>query len=380
MNSGRISPNANIITVPFVDLKTQTEAIKDEINKALSRTLSKCDFILGEDVNEFERKFAKYIGCKEAIGVSSGLDALILALKALNIHEGAEVLLPVNTFIATAFAVSAVNAKPVFIDCDENFNIDCSKIESKINENTKAIIPVHLTGHPCNMGKIMDISKKYKLYVVEDSAQAHGATYRNRKCGSIGDMGCFSFYPGKNLGAFGDGGLIATNNSNIADVIRCLRNYGQKIKYEHGYVGFNNRLDTIQASILIVKLKYLEEWNNLRIKNAHLYAEFLKDIDEIKTPKVLAGYKHVFHLYMVVCKRRNELQKFLKQKGIETGIHYPKPIHLQQCYKGLGYINGDFPVAEELAGEILSLPMFPELKEEQIRYVTTCIKEFYFKG
>lgn len=367
------------MVVPFVDLKAQIERIKDEIDKAVSKTISRCDFILGGAVDDFERAFADYIGTKEAIGLSSGLDALILAMKALNIRKGDEVILPVNTFIATAFAISAVGAKPVFVDCNENFNIDCSKIESYLTSKTKAIIPVHFAGHPCDITTIIDISKKYKLYVVEDSAQAHGASFQNKKCGSIGNMGCFSFYPSKNLGAFGDGGLITTNDPDLADIIRCFRNYGQETKDDHIYIGDNKRLDTIQSSILMVKLRYLEKWNNLRIENAILYDKLLQGVEEVKTPKVLPGYKHVFHLYMIVCERRNELQQFLQRKGVQIGIHYPVPIHLQKCYRDLGYKKGDFPIVEGLAGKILSLPMFPELSEEQIQYVTLCIKDFYSK-
>jgi len=367
--------NKNMI--PFVDLKTQSEIIKREILNSLSETISRCDFILGDAVSKFERQFADYIGCKKAVGVSSGLDALILAAKSLNIKDGDEVILPVNTFIATAFAVTAVGAKPVFVDCDENFNIDCSLIESKITERTKAIIPVHLTGHPCDIETVMNISKKYMLWVIEDAAQSHGAAYQNKKCGSIGDIGCFSFYPGKNLGAFGDGGIITTNNPDLAEKIRCSRNYGQRSKYDHIYIGCNNRLDTVQASILLIKLKYLEEWNRLRIKNAQLYNQYLQDVHEITLPKILDGCKHVFHLYMIICRGRDDLQQYLHQKGVQTGIHYPKPIHLQQCYENLGYKKGDFPVAERLADTILSLPMYPELTEQQIQYIASCIKEFY---
>lgn len=364
--------------IHFVDLNSQIIEIKDQINEALQKVTLQGNFILGKEVYQFEKAFADYIGCQEAIGVSSGLDALILSLRALNIKKGDEVILPVNTFVATAFAVSAVGAKPVFTDCKkETFNIDTSQIESKINGKTKAIIPVHLSGYPCDMDEILDIAGRYGLYIIEDAAQAHGAVYKGRRCGSMGHTGCFSFYPSKNLGAFGDGGMVITNDSLVADRIRYLRNYGQKVKNEHIYIGFNNRLDTIQSAILAVKLRYLDRWNDLRNRNAYLYNELLKGIAEIKTPVASKDVNHVFHLYIIICETRDELQKYLTNKGIETGIHYPNPIHLQQCYTSLGYKKGDFPIAEDLSKKILSLPMFPELKEEQIEYVAKCIKEFY---
>lgn len=363
--------------VPFVNLHSQIENIRAEVNEAISGTLSRCDFILGNAVGELEKDFAGFSGSKEAVGVSSGLEALILALEACEIKAGDEVILPANTFIATAFAVSAVGAKPVFVDCDENFNIDVSQIESKITPRTKALLPVHLTGHPCDIEEVLDIGKRHKLFVIEDAAQAHGASYKDKRCGSFGDIGCFSFYPGKNLGAFGDGGMVTTDNADFADKMRCLRNYGQKIKHDHIYIGSNKRLDTIQAAILNVKLKYLEGWNSKRISNAGLYNELLENVVEVRTPTVLPGFKSVFHLYMIECEKRDSLQEFLDQKGIQNGIHYPVPIHLQKCYSELGHKEGDFPVAERFAKKILSLPMCPELKEDQIRYVATCIKDFY---
>jgi dTDP-4-amino-4,6-dideoxygalactose transaminase len=366
--------------IPFVDLKQQTKALEEEIKEAISGVVSRCDFILGESVDNLERAFAAYVGCTEAVGVSSGLDALTLALRALNIHEGDEVILPANTFIATSFAASAVGATPVFVDCEENYNIDCSKIESAITERTKVIIPVHLTGQPCDMQKIMDIAGKHGLHVVEDAAQAHGAAHGNKSCGSIGNFGCFSFYPGKNLGAFGDGGMVTTNDAGAAEKIRHLRNYGQEVKYEHIYIGSNKRLDTMQASILSVKLKHLDSWNDRRIENSRLYDKLIRDVEEVRTPPLSPGCRHVFHLYMIACEKRDALQKFLNDNGIQTGIHYPIPIHLQKCYKELGHKRGDFPVAERLSDKILSLPMFPELTEAQIQYVATRIKEFYLKS
>ncbi|MBI4843171.1 MAG: DegT/DnrJ/EryC1/StrS family aminotransferase [Nitrospirae bacterium] len=365
------------MNVPFVDLKAQTESIRPEIDEAVKRTLDRCDFILGGAVSELEKNFASFSGCSEAVGVSSGLEALILALRAVGVSAGDEVILPANTFIATAFAVSATGAMPVLVDCDENYNIDASAVESKITPRTKALLPVHLTGHPCDIEKVLEVAKRRKLFVIEDAAQAHGAEYKGKRCGSFGDIGCFSFYPGKNLGAFGDGGIITANDSALAEKIRCLRNYGQKVKYEHIYIGSNNRLDTIQAAILNVKLKYLDGWNDKRIKNAALYGELLKDVKNVRTPSVLPGCRNIFHLYIIECDRRDGLQKFLDGKGVQNGIHYPIPVHLQKCYESLGYREGDFPVSERLAKRILSLPMFPELTAEQIRYVASCVKEFY---
>jgi len=369
----------NNTLVHFVDLRGQINAIENKLLDSMRKIIKKSNFILGNEVHKFERMFADYIGCREGIGVSSGLDALILALRALNIQKDCEVILPVNTFIATAFAVNAVGAKPVFVDCDkETLNIDPSQIKSKISKKTKAIIAVHLTGCPCDMDRIMNIAKSHGLFIIEDAAQAHGAEYKGKKCGSIGHIGCFSFYPSKNLGAFGDGGMVTTNDPEVAEKIRCLRNYGQKEKNQHIYIGFNNRLDTIQSAILSIKLRYLDKWNNLRIKNANLYNKLLKNIEGIKTPITPKNCKHVYHLYVIFSERRDELRRFLTEKGIETGIHYPKPIHLQQCYANLGYKRGDFPVAEDLATKILSLPMYPELKERQIKYIVKSIKEFYY--
>lgn len=366
------------IYVPFVDLKAQHTTLMEEIKEAVFKVIENCNFILGKEVERFEEEFAKFLNVKYAVGVSSGLDALILALKGLDIGYGDEVLLPVNTFIATALAVNATGATPIFVDCEEeSFNIDFRKIESAISPKTKAIIPVHLYGQSCNMDKIFEISKKYSLYVIEDAAQAHGTLYKGIPCGSMGIIGTFSFYPSKNLGACGDGGMVVSNNKEIAEKIKCLRNYGQEVKYKHTYKGGNNRLDTIQAAVLGVKLKYLNEWNLLRIHHANEYDNLLKDVPNIKTPARIYFSTHIYHLYVIRCKFRNELMKFLKENGVETGIHYPIPIHIQEAYKDLGYKKGDFPVAEKLSEEILSLPMFPELKKEQIEYVVEMIIKFY---
>jgi dTDP-4-amino-4,6-dideoxygalactose transaminase len=365
------------MNIPFVDIKIQFESIKSELLDAVTHSIISGNYILGKEVEEFEKKFADYIGCKHAVGVASGLDALFLSLKSYDVKSGDEVILPANTFIATALAVSNSGATPVFVDCGLDYNIDSSKIEDRITQHTKGIIPVHLTGYPCDMDAILSIAKEYNLFVIEDAAQAHGATYNKKKCGSIGNVGCFSFYPSKNLGVMGDGGMIVTNDLEFANRIKCLRSYGQMIKYEHIMLGFNSRLDTIQAAGVTIKLKYIDEWNNNRIKNAEFYNELLKGLKGLHLPISECGRTHIYHLYMVLCDKRDSLRAFLKQKNIETGIHYPIPIHLQKCYNYLNYKQGDFPISENLSKQLLSLPMYPELRREQIQYVCDCIKEFY---
>jgi dTDP-3-amino-3,4,6-trideoxy-alpha-D-glucose transaminase len=364
-------------TVPFIDLVIQYRSISTKIDQAIADVLSQCNFILGKQVEAFEHSFADFVHVQHAIGVGSGLDALRLALVALNIGFGDEVIIPANTYIATALAVTSVGARPVLVDCDPcTYSIDVNKIERAITPQTRAIIPVHLTGQAADMDPILDLAASYQLRVVEDSAQAHGTLYRGRPCGSMGDTGCFSFYPGKNLGAFGDGGLVTTNDALLAGRMRRLRNYGQQQKYDHTEKGFNTRLDTIQAAILSVKLGYLNEWNMARSAHAETYRSRLQGQRSICLQKISPYSNHIWHIFMIETEQRDELQQYLLNHGIQTGIHYPKPIHLQRAYVDLGYSVGDFPESERLASRILSLPMFPELTDEQIHFVCDSVVSF----
>jgi len=364
--------------VPFFDLTQQYRLIRDEVNAGALQVMEDCRFVLGEDVNSFEREFASFCGTEYAVGVANGTDALRLALLSCGIGRGNEVITVPNTFIATTEAISQTGAKVVFVDVNlSTYNIEVSRIEGAINERTRAIVPVHLFGQPADMDPIMEIARKYNLEVVEDACQAHGAEYKGKKVGSIGDAGCFSFYPSKNLGAFGDGGMVITHGNKIAAKIEILRDHGQLRKYQHMVEGYNSRLDEIQAAILRVKLRRLDGWNKLRRKNASIYNEFLEDVDEAVTPSEAEYAKHVYHLYVIRTRRRDELQEWLKSKGIGAGLHYPIPLHLQKAYENLGHKEGDFPVAEECAKQILSLPMFPELTREEIEKVVSEIKTFF---
>jgi len=364
--------------IPFVDLKSQYDSIKDEIDDAIQSVLNNTSFIMGEELKKFEEEFAWFCNVKYAIGVANGSDALILALRACDIGEGNEVITVPHTFIATTEAISNVGGKVVFVDIDpKTYTIDVSKIEEKITEKTKSIIPVHLYGLPADMDTIMRLAKKYNLRVIEDAAQAHGAEYKGKKVGSIGDVGCFSFYPGKNLGAYGDAGMVTTNSEEIAKKVKLLRNHGRITKkYEHDIEGYSSRLDNLQATILRVKLRYLNKWNENRRKNAKKYNELLNNIGGIITPYEAEYAKHVYHLYVirVVKKGRDKVREELKSKEIATGIHYPIPLHLQPAYSYLGYKRGDFPVTEKASQEILSLPIFAELNDEQIDNIVETIK------
>jgi dTDP-4-amino-4,6-dideoxygalactose transaminase len=370
--------------IPLVDLKSQYEEIKKEIQEAINRVLDNTTFILGEEVTKFEEEFAKYCGTKYAIGTSSGTSALHLALLSLGIGEGDEVITTPYTFTATVETVIHCKAKPIFVDINpKNYNIDPQKLKeflelrtpnSELRTRLKAIIPVHLYGQPVDLDPILKLAKRYNLKVIEDAAQAHGAEYRRKRVGSMGDIGCFSFYPGKNLGAYGDGGMVVTNDDEVANKIRCLRDHGRREKYEHHMIGYNYRLDGLQSAILRVKLKYLDEWNEKRRKNASIYNGLLKNLN-IVTPYEEEYAKHVYHLYVIRTKRRDEIYKFLQEKGILCGIHYPLPLHLQKAYQFLGYKEGDFPVAEECAKEVISLPIYPELKREEIVYIAEALKE-----
>lgn len=366
--------------IPFADLKLQHNEVFNEINKAITEVIKRGDFILGKDVLLFEQEFAKYCGTNYAVGVSSGTAALFLALSSLGISSSDEVIIPDFTYIATALAVSYTQAKPVFVDIEpDTYNIDVTKLEHAVTKNTKAIIPVHLYGHPANMPEILKIAKKYNLKVIEDAAQAHGAAIKVsegswKKTGALADIGCFSFYPSKNLGAMGDGGMIVTNNRRIYEKLILLRDHGRISKYEHAIIGYNSRLDTLQAAILRIKLRKLDTWNTMRQKAAAMYNEFLKGIPCLYLPYASKQVKHVYHVYAVRSDKRDKIFAKLKENNITTIIHYPIPIHLQKAYAELGYRKGDFPVSEKTAREIISLPMYPHLKEAQIKYIAKIIK------
>jgi len=364
------------MNVPFVDLQAQHRPIMDEVNRAIQRVIENAHFVLGEDVAAFESEFAAYCGTQYAIGVDSGLSGLELALRAYGIGAGDEVIVPANTFIATAAAVTFTGAKPVLVDIrPDAYNIDPDQIEAAITPRTKAIIPVHLYGIPADMDAIMAIAHKHNLIVIEDACQAHGAYYKDRRAGSIGHAAAFSFYPAKNLGATGDAGIVVTNDAQIADQIKAMRNCGQREKYYHITLPANHRLDTIQAAVLRIKLKHLDSWNVARQQHAALFNDLLKDSGVI-TPATPAGTQPVWHLYVVRTDDRDELKNHLAKLGIGTGIHYPVPIHLQPYYENLGYREGDFPVTERYAKQILSLPMFAELTPEAVAYVANAIKQF----
>jgi dTDP-4-amino-4,6-dideoxygalactose transaminase len=355
--------------IPFVDLKMQYLSIKDEIDAAIQGVIDETSFIMGDEVRAFESEFAQFCEAKFAVGVSSGTDALHMTLLACGVGRGDEVITVPNTFIATTEAISNCGAKPVFVDIDpQTYNMDVRKIEDKISSKTKAILPVHLFGQPADMNPILKIADKRGLKVIEDAAQAHGAIYNGKKVGTLGDAACFSFFPGKNLGAFGDGGAVVTNNENIAQQVKLLRNHGRDAKYEHLVEGFCNRLDSVQAAILSVKLKRLSDWNGKRRKAAKLYDELLGN-KGIKTPCELKGVQSVYHLYVIRAKNRDDLKEKLRSEGISAGVHYPVPLHLQPAYKYLGYKKGDFREAEKAQREILSLPIYPEIQEGQIKRV-----------
>ncbi len=363
--------------INFVDLKRQYRGIKEEIDGAIRKVFTSSQFILGDDCSYFEEEFARFVEVKYALGVSSGSSALELSLRALGIGEGDEVITPANSYIASSSSISLTGARPIWVDClQDSFNIDPGKIEKLITKKTRAILPVHLYGQVADMEKILELARKHNLFVVEDACQAHGASFKGKKAGSFGDIAAFSFYPGKNLGAYGDGGMVVTNSRKVAEKIMMMRNYGQKQKYEHHLLGWNSRLDNLQAAILRVKLKKLKEWNERRLAHALLYNKYLENTPVI-TPKIFPNFTHVFHLYVIRTKQRDKLIKFLTSKGITTLIHYPLPIHLQPAYKSFDYKKGSFKVSERLADEILSLPIFPELTNSEIKYICNQIKVFF---
>lgn len=358
--------------IPMVDLKKEFTEIKKEVFEMLTEILESSHYILGPKVSELEKKISDYHGVAAAIGVASGTDALHLSLDALGIGEGDEVITTPFTFFATAEAVIYTGATPVFVDAEpDTLNIDVSLIEKKITKKTKAIIPVHIFGHPADMAEINKLARKHNLKVIEDCAQAFGAAINNKKVGSFGDAGCFSFYPSKNLGAYGDGGMITLNDSVIANTIKKLRNHGSGGAYKHESVGFNSRLDEIQAGILLIKLKRIDEYNSKRRQNAALYNKFLSG--NVKCPKEKNGCYHVYHQYTIMSPERDKLQNKLKDNGISSVVYYPIPLHLQEALSFLEYKEGDFPVAEKAAREVLSLPMYPGLEEKTIKEIAEII-------
>ena len=364
------------MNVPFVSFLPMEKELETDLREAFNRVFKRSWYIEGVEDEAFEKAFAEYCGIQYCVGVGNGLDALFLSLKALGIKEGDEVLVPSNTYIATALAVTYVGAMPVFVEPDINtFNINPDRLEEKITEKTRAIMPVHLYGQPCDMDPIMEIAKKHNLYVIEDCAQAHGATYKGQKIGTFGNVSGFSFYPGKNLGALGDAGAIVTNSKEIATKVRTLGNYGSDYKYHHIYQGNNSRLDEIQAAFLAAKLPHLERMNEERRRIAAKYLEGIKNL-EIILPFVPEYANPVWHVFGIRCKRRNELEKFLNDAGIGTNKHYPIPMHLQKCYKSLGFEEGDFPIAEEISSTELSIPMYYGMKNEEIQYVIDKVNEF----
>ncbi|MCA1816041.1 MAG: DegT/DnrJ/EryC1/StrS family aminotransferase [Acidobacteria bacterium] len=366
--------------VPFVDLQAQYRSIKAEIDAAIARVVESSAFVLGREVEAFEAEFASYVGARHCVGVSNGTDALQLALQACGVSRGDEVVVPANTFFATAEAVSTANARPVFVDADAlSYTIDVSKIEAAITERTRAIIPVHLYGQPADLDPIFGIAARHNLLVIEDAAQAHGARYKGRRVGALARAGCFSFYPGKNLGAYGEGGAVVTDDEEVARRLRLLRDHGSPRKYEHEIVGYNSRLEGLQGAVLRAKLKHLDAWNDLRRAHAARYNELLAahaDAVRLSLPRETAGARHVYHLYVVESDERDALQRHLGAAGVQTGIHYPIPVHLQPAYASLGHKPGDFPVSERQARRVLSLPMFAELTGEQIARVAESVSEF----
>lgn len=364
--------------IPFTNLRAQFLSIEQEVTAAVTAAMRRCDYVLGEDVAAFEEEFGKFVGTKYALGVASGVEALRLALVALDIGAGAEVIVPANTFIATVLAVEASGAHPVVVDCTpDTYGLSPELVERAVTGRTRAIIPVHLMGQACDMDQILRIAETHGLRVIEDAAQAHGATWQGRTCGSIGDIGCFSFYPSKNLGACGDGGMVTTNSDQVARLVRQFRHYGQSAEYEHVVPGWNSRLDTIQAAVLRVKLRHLPEWNAARGRCAELYFQFLDEVPEIALPVTAAANTHVYHRFVIQTERRDGLRAHLAAAGVETGVHYPSPVHMQKALKHLGHSRGSFPVAEALSGRMLSLPIYPELGIREVISICTAIREYF---
>jgi dTDP-4-amino-4,6-dideoxygalactose transaminase len=363
--------------VPYLDLPAQIRALRPDLDAAIARTLDKCSFCLGPDVALFEKEFAKFCGADHCVGFNSGTSALHIALMLLNVGRGDEVISTPHTFVATSWAISYLGAKPVYVDIDDaTFNLDPKLVERAITPRTKVIMPVHLYGHPFDIDPILAICKKHKLPLVEDACQAHGAKYKGKTVGTFGELSGFSFYPGKNLGATGEGGALVTNNAAFAARARSLREHGSSVRYYHDEVGFNYRMEGIQGAVLGVKLKHLAGWNAGRRRVAHRYHELLADTP-LQLPKEASWGESAWHLYVVRHPRRDDLKKHLEANGVGCALHYPLPLHLQKCYASLGHKSGDFPVAEKAARECLSLPIYPELTDPQIQRVVAVIKEFF---
>jgi dTDP-4-amino-4,6-dideoxygalactose transaminase len=365
------------MNIPFLDLKAQFKQIEQDVVPAVTKAMQTGAFIGGPEVSGFEEEFAAFCDSAHCVGVGSGTDALRFALIAAGIGPGDEVITVPNTFIATTEAISQVGAQPVFVDIKaDTCNMDPEKIEASITTKTRAVLPVHLYGQPVDMDAILQIADKNNLIVIEDACQAHGALYKGKKAGSMGIAGCFSFYPGKNLGAFGEAGAVVTQDEALAKKMRMIRDHGQEKKYYHLIEGYNGRLDAIQAAVLRIKLKQLPSWNKARQTFARIYDELLEGIKGLAIPTEAEFAKSVYHLYVIHVDQRDALQKYLSDKGVATGLHYPLPLHLQAAYKSLGYKSGAFPVAEDSASRLLSLPMFPEMTQEQIQYIADSVKAF----
>lgn len=363
--------------IAFVDLHAQHQPLRAALDRAIGEVVASGQFILGPQVAAFEQHFAAYCGVRHAIGVGNGMDALRLALMALDVRGGDEVILPANTYVATALAVSAVGAVPVLVDCDpRTYNLDPRGLERAVTPRTRVIMPVHLTGQAADMDAVMAVAERRGLHVIEDAAQAHGAAWRGRRCGSIGAVGCFSFYPSKNLGAFGDAGMAVTNDDALARRLAQLRNYGQSQKYDHVAAGLNSRLDSLQAAVLAVKLPHLDRWNEARVSRAARYRAALRGVGDLRLQEIAPGATSVYHLFVVETEHRDRLRRHLADAGIDTGVHYPVPIHLQPAYAA-GYRMGQFPHTEALARRSLSLPMFPELRDDQVDAVAAAIRRFF---
>lgn len=363
------------MAIEFVDLRRQYSTIKKEIHKAISRVLSNQFFVLGEDLERFEKAFASYLNISYVVGVDNGTDGLNLTMDVLGIGKGDEVITPVNSYISTTFCITNAGAKPVFVDVDpQTHQLDIEQVKKKITKKTRAILPVHLYGAPCDIEALIKLCKKNGIYLIEDACQAQGSSFKKRKLGTFGIVGVFSFYPGKNLGAYGNGGAVVTSNKKIYDKLVKLRNFGQRKRYYHESIGQNSKLDDIQAAVLSVKLRHLDYWNNRRNRLAEMYKKKLKDL---AFPHLIKGSKSNYHLFVVECFKRDKLQNYLLKKGIKAQIHYPVPIHLQKCYEYLGYKKGDYPVAERLAKSILSLPIYPELREKEVNYIAQTVNNFY---
>jgi dTDP-4-amino-4,6-dideoxygalactose transaminase len=366
-----VSPN-----VPFVDLRAQHATIAAEVVAAIDRVVTNTDFILGADVAAFEDEFAAYCETEHCVGLDSGMSALELGMRAMGIGPGDEVITPAGSFIASSSAISFTGATPVWVDVEaRTYDIDPDRIEAAIGPRTKAIMAVHLYGQPADMDRILEIAERHRLPVIEDACQSHGARYRGRRTGSMGAFAAFSFYPSKNLGAYGDAGALTTPDAAIADKVRMMRNYGQRAKYDHVYLAWNRRMDTLQAAVLRVKLRHLDAWNDSRRRIASLYGELLAAVPGLTLPHSSSGVEHVYHLYVIEVEGRTRLQAELTKRGISTGTHYPVPIHLQEAYRSLGAGPGSFPVTEAAAKRVLSLPMYPEMGEDAVRRVAAAVRE-----